>query len=216
MNASLLLDPIVLRVIEIIAIMVAAFSGFAEAQRKKMDVVGLYTVAFITAFGGGTLRDILLDRRPLFWVEHQEYALLVFALSLVALPVMRVFKQMVSMWVIVLADAIGMGLFSVSATALSLQLGFTAFVSIMMGVITGCFGGVLRDIICNEVPMILRDGKPYAICVFVGCGLYVGLAKLQVQSDTALVISVLLILLSRMIAWRKQWQFSTVWRSDDR
>ena len=147
------MDPILLRAIEIIAIMVAAFSGFAEAQRKQMDVVGLYTVAFITAFGGGTLRDILLDRRPLFWVEHQEYALLVFALSLVAFPLMKLFRQLVSEWVIVLADAVGMGLFSVSATALSLQLGYSAFVSIMMGVITGCFGGILRDIICNEVPI---------------------------------------------------------------
>ena len=210
------MDPILLRAIEIIAIMVAAFSGFAEAQRKQMDVVGLYTVAFITAFGGGTLRDILLDRRPLFWVEHQEYALLVFALSLVAFPLMKLFRQLVREWVIVLADAVGMGLFSVSATGLSLQLGYSAFVSIMMGVITGCFGGILRDIICNEVPMILRDGKPYAICAFAGCGLYVILGNLQIAPDSALSVSVLVILLSRMIAWRKQWKFLHPGRSDDR
>lgn len=210
------MDPILLRAIEIIAIMVAAFSGFAEAQRKQMDVVGLYTVAFITAFGGGTLRDILLDRRPLFWVEHQEYALLVFALSLVAFPLMKLFRQLVREWVIVLADAVGMGLFSVSATALSLQLGYSAFVSIMMGVITGCFGGILRDIICNEVPMILRDGKPYAICAFAGCALYVALSHFQLATDTALPLAVLVILLSRMIAWRKQWRFLHPGRSDDR
>ena len=216
MNATVLMDPIVLRAIEIIAIMVAAFSGFAEAQRKQMDVVGLYTVAFITAFGGGTLRDILLDRRPLFWVEHQEYALLVFALSLVAFPLMKLFRQLVREWVIVLADAVGMGLFSVSATALSLQLGYSAFVSIMMGVITGCFGGILRDIICNEVPMILRDGKPYAICAFAGCGLYVVLNGLHMASDSALSVAVLAILLTRMIAWRKQWKFLHPGRSDDR
>ena len=210
------MDPILLWAIEIIAIMVAAFSGFAEAQRKQMDVVGLYTVAFITAFGGGTLRDILLDRRPLFWVEHQEYALLVFALSLVAFPLMKLFRQLVREWVIVLADAVGMGLFSVSATALSLQLGYSAFVSIMMGVITGCFGGILRDIICNEVPMILRDGKPYAICAFAGCALYVALSHFQLATDTALPLAVLVILLSRMIAWRKQWRFLHPGRSDDR
>ena len=210
------MDPILLRAIEIIAIMVAAFSGFAEAQRKQMDVVGLYTVAFITAFGGGTLRDILLDRRPLFWVEHQEYALLVFALSLVAFPLMKLFRQLVREWVIVLADAVGMGLFSVSATALSLQLGYSAFVSIMMGVITGCFGGILRDIICNEVPMILRDGKPYAICAFAGCALYAALSHFQLATDTALPLAVLVILLSRMIAWRKQWRFLHPGRSDDR
>jgi uncharacterized membrane protein YeiH len=71
-------------VIEIVAILVGAFSGFIEARRKRMDLVGVFTVAFITAFGGGTLRDILLDRRPLFWVTHQEYAILIFVLALIA------------------------------------------------------------------------------------------------------------------------------------
>ena len=75
--------------VELVAVLAAALSGFAESQRKEMDVVGVFTVAFITAFGGGTLRDVLLDRRPFFWVEHETYVLLIFALSLVAAPIMR-------------------------------------------------------------------------------------------------------------------------------
>ena len=75
--------------VELVAVLAAAFSGFAESQRKAMDVVGVFTVAFITAFGGGTLRDVLLDRRPFFWVEHESYVILIFALSLVATPMMR-------------------------------------------------------------------------------------------------------------------------------
>src|SRR5690606_27881105 len=73
-----------IKFIEIMAILVGAFSGFIEARRKRMDLVGVFTVAFITAFGGGTLRDILLDKRPLFWVTHQEYAIAIFVLALVA------------------------------------------------------------------------------------------------------------------------------------
>src|SRR6185295_11046746 len=94
-------------IIEVVAILVGAFSGFVEARRKRMDIVGVFTVAFITAFGGGTLRDILLDKRPLFWVMHQEYAILVFLLALVASALMRNLRQLLSERLIVVADAIG-------------------------------------------------------------------------------------------------------------
>jgi uncharacterized membrane protein YeiH len=216
MNLSLAFDPVILRGIEITAILIAAFSGFAEAQKKGMDLVGIYTVAFITAFGGGTVRDILLDRRPLFWVEHQEYALLVFGLSFLAFPLLRFFKQLVSEWALVITDAIGLGMFSVSSTALALQMGFDNFGSIMMGVLTGIFGGVLRDVICNEVPLILRDGKPYAICAFAGCGLYVLAVKGGMPLQTALSLGVFLVVGLRLLSWRLRWKLKEVWRSDDR
>jgi uncharacterized membrane protein YeiH len=95
--------------IEIMAILVGAFSGFIEARRKRMDLVGVFTVAFIAAFGGGTLRDILLDKRPLFWVIHQEYAILIFVLALIAAPLIRTLRQIVSERLIVIADAVGLG-----------------------------------------------------------------------------------------------------------
>ena len=103
-----------IKFIEIMAILVGAFSGFIEARRKRMDLVGVFTVAFIAAFGGGTLRDILLDRRPLFWVTHQEYAIAIFVLALVASPLIRTLRHIVSERLIVIADAIGLGLFSVA------------------------------------------------------------------------------------------------------
>jgi uncharacterized membrane protein YeiH len=147
-------------VIEIVAILVGAFSGFIEARRKRMDVVGVFTVAFIAAFGGGTLRDILLDKRPLFWVIHQEYAILIFVLALVATPLIRTLRQIVSERLIVVADAVGLGLFSVAGVSSALDAHMPLFIASMMGVITGIFGGVMRDIVCNEVPMVFRDGSP--------------------------------------------------------
>lgn len=84
-----------IKIIEVIAILVGAFSGFIEARRKRMDLVGVFVVAFITAFGGGTLRDILLDKRPLFWVSHQEYAILIFVLALTAAPLIQHLRQIV-------------------------------------------------------------------------------------------------------------------------
>jgi uncharacterized membrane protein YeiH len=189
-------------VIEITAVLVAAFSGFIEARRKRMDLVGVFTVAFITAFGGGTLRDILLDRRPLFWVEHQEYAILIFALALVASPLMRTLRYIVSERLIVIADAVGLGLFSVAGVVAAQDAHMPLFIASMMGVITGIFGGVLRDIVCNEVPMVFRDGKPYAICAFLGNWIFLLMGMQGVPREFALWSSALFISGLRLLTWR--------------
>jgi uncharacterized membrane protein YeiH len=189
-------------VIEVVAILVGALSGFIEARRKRMDLVGVFTVAFITAFGGGTLRDILLDKRPLFWVQHQEYAILIFVLALIATPLIRTLRQIVSERVIVVADAVGLGLFAVAGVSQAQQANMPIFIASMMGVITGIFGGVLRDIVCNEVPMVFRDGKPYAICAFIGCWMYIVMQKTSVSDDFALWTSAMAITLMRLLTWR--------------
>jgi uncharacterized membrane protein YeiH len=192
-----------IKFIEILAILVGAFSGFIEARSKKMDVVGVFTVAFITAFGGGTLRDILLDKRPLFWVTHQEYAILIFVLALIAAPLIRTLRKIVSERLIVVADALGLGLFSIAGVSEALASGMPLFIASMMGVITGIFGGVLRDIVCNEIPMVLRDGKPYAICSFAGCWTYLLMQKTGIPPDFALWSSALLICVLRLLTWSK-------------
>ncbi|HCE10972.1 MAG TPA: hypothetical protein DEQ40_20665 [Oxalobacteraceae bacterium] len=192
-----------IKIIEILAILVGAFSGFIEARSKKMDVVGVFTVAFITAFGGGTLRDILLDKRPLFWVAHQEYAILIFVLALIAAPLIRTLRKIVSERLIVVADALGLGLFSIAGVSEALAAGMPIFIASMMGVITGIFGGVLRDIVCNEIPMVLRDGKPYAICAFAGCWAYLLMQKSGVPPDFSLWFSALLITALRLATWAK-------------
>jgi uncharacterized membrane protein YeiH len=192
----------IVRVIEIVAILTGAFSGFIEARRKRMDVVGVFTVAFIAAFGGGTLRDILLDRRPLFWVAHQEYTILVFVLALAATPLMTTLRHIVSERLIVIADAVGLGLFSVAGVAAAIDTGMPIFVAALMGVITGIFGGVLRDIVCNEVPMVFRDGKPYAICAFIGNWLYLLMGLVHVDHDLALWTGALFITGLRLVCWK--------------
>ncbi|HJV85570.1 MAG TPA: trimeric intracellular cation channel family protein [Noviherbaspirillum sp.] len=192
-----------IKIIEVLAILVSAFSGFVEARRKKMDVVGVFTVAFITAFGGGTLRDILLDKRPLFWVTHQEYAILIFLLALVAAPLIRTLRYIASERLIVIADALGLGLFSIAGVSEALIAGMPLFIASMMGVITGIFGGILRDVICNEIPMVLRDGRPYAICSFVGCWMYLLMQKAGVPADFSLWSSALAICGLRLATWVK-------------
>ena len=192
-----------LALLEVFAILVNAFSGFIDARKQKMDIVGVFTIAFVTAFGGGTLRDILLDRRPLFWVQHQEYAIAIFVLSLVAVPLLPKFQRVVSDRLLVIADAIGLGLLSIAGTSAALQVGMPLFVASIMGVITGSFGGVIRDIICNQVPMLLRDGQPYAICSFIGCWVFLLMKQAGVPADFAVWSSALLITAARLFTWTK-------------
>jgi uncharacterized membrane protein YeiH len=132
--------------------MAFALSGVIGALRKRMDIVGICACGFLAAFGGGTLRDVLLDRRPFFWVEHQYVLLGVLAISVAgATLVSRKRLERGQRW-LQAPDAIGLGLFCATGTHLSFLLDQPPIVAVMMGVITGTFGGVLRDLVCNEIP----------------------------------------------------------------
>lgn len=195
-----------LQVVEACGIIAFACSGFVEARRKDMDLVGVFIVAFVTAFGGGTLRDMLLDRRPLFWVEHQEYAILVFVLALLAGPFLPHLRSAVAEKTIVVADALGLGLFSAVGTSLALEAQMPVFICVMMGVTTGIFGGVLRDVLCNEIPMVFRREQLYATCSLLGCAVYMLLEWLDMTSAVALIASILVTSVLRLLAVRMNWR----------
>ncbi|MDE2428776.1 MAG: trimeric intracellular cation channel family protein [Burkholderiales bacterium] len=195
-----------LQTVEVSGIVAFASSGIIEARRKRMDVVGVFTVAFITAFGGGTLRDLLLDRRPLFWVAHQQYPILVFVMALIAVPLLRHLRHAMAEKAIIFADALGLGLFSVTGASLALEVGMPLFVCAMMGVITGIFGGVLRDVICNEIPLVFRRSQLYATCSFLGCWVYLLLNRVQVAEIVALLSGTLIAFVLRMMALRFDWK----------
>lgn len=195
----------VLHVVEVAGIVAFASSGFIEARQKQMDVVGVFTVAFITAFGGGTLRDLLLDRRPLFWVEHQEYPILIFVMALISIPFLRHLHHAVAEKTIIYADALGLGLFSVTGASLAAEAQMPLFVCVMMGVITGIFGGVLRDVICNEIPLVFRRGQLYATCSFVGCWAYLLMEKTAVAQSISLLTGIAVTFLLRALAVRFHW-----------
>ena len=162
------LYALLLTAVEAIATLAFALSGLLEAARKKLDVVGVCVVAGLTAFGGGTLRDVLLDRRPFFWVEHAHWLWVLLALCIGASFVLhaRHFEptERAMQW----PDALGLGLFSASGTQLALAQQLPAIVAVLMGVVTAAFGGVLRDIVVNEIPRAFKGRQPYAVCAFAG------------------------------------------------
>lgn len=154
--------------IEAVATVAFALSGLLEAARKRLDAVGVCVVSFLAAFGGGTLRDILLDRRPFFWVEHALWLWALLGLCAAAMLILRSRHLAVTEAAIQWPDMIGLGLFTAEGTQLALQHGMPAIVAVMMGTISAVFGGVLRDIVCNEIPTAFKDHRPYAICSFIG------------------------------------------------
>lgn len=155
-------------IIEMIGTLAAAISGIRLAAGKKFDWFGAYTVGLVTAIGGGTLRDVLLDL-PLFWMQNAWY-ISVTALSLIIVIVFR--KTLVrSDKILFLFDSVGLALFCVIGIQKTLAAGFEMWGAAIMGVITGAFGGVLRDILINEVPLIFRKDL-YATACLAGTVVY--------------------------------------------
>jgi uncharacterized membrane protein YeiH len=177
-------------VIEVAATVAFAISGVTAAVRQRMDVVGVFSVAFVSAFGGGTLRDVLLDRRPLFWVEHQEYVWLVVAMTLAAPLLLRAARHQVVDTVTEVADAFGLGLFAISGASLAMVAGMPALVSVLLGAVTAVSGGVLRDVLCNEIPKVFHDHRPYTVCAFVGCAIFLGLNALGAAPELSTMAGV--------------------------
>lgn len=191
---------------EVTATLAFAVSGIIEAVRKRMDVVGIFAMAFITAFGGGTVRDVLLDRRPLFWVQNHQYVWLVLALTLVAPLLGGMLRRRWVDWLLKATDAFGLGLFSITGASLAQAANMPLIVVLIIGVITGVFGGVMRDVMCGEIPVVFRNHQPYALCAFLGCLIYwvshtVG-AALWIQLTAGASITTLSCLFALIWQWR--------------
>lgn len=192
--------------IEIAATIAFAMSGLMEAVRKRMDIIGVFSVTFVSAFAGGTLRDVLLDRRPFFWVQNQEYIWLIVALTLSAPLLLRPSQQHLRGRLMELADAFGLGLFAISGTSVALVAGMPWIVAIMMGAITAAFGGVARDVLCNEIPKVFHDHSPYTLCAFIGSVLFLVLHEYDVVPELSTGIGICTITGLRLLAISYGWR----------
>ena len=192
--------------LELAATLAFALSGVIEAARKRLDVVGVAVVAFAAAFGGGTLRDLLLDYRPFFWVQQIEFLWIVLALCAGAMLFMRQRHLRPTERAILWPDAIGLGLFTAIGVDRALALGQPALVAVMMGVVTSVFGGVLRDVLVNEVPRALSDHRPYALWALAGGWLYVVLLGAALPPWLALSITVVATAGLRVLSVYRDWK----------
>ncbi|WP_237214858.1 trimeric intracellular cation channel family protein [Falsiroseomonas oryziterrae] len=191
-----------LRWLDFVGIAVFAASGALVASRKQMDAVGFVLIAVVTGFGGGTLRDLLLGRVPVFWLDRPELiavaagsALLVF---FTAHLVESRFKAL--LW----ADAVGLALYAVVGTEIALLAGADAWAAVTLGVITGVGGGILRDVICAEMPLILRR-EIYITAAAAAALTYVALRLAPLPRDVAVVAGIATGFVIRAAAIQRGW-----------
>ncbi len=196
---------------DIIGTLAFALSGLIEAARKKLDIVGMAMVSGLAAFGGGTLRDILLDRRPFFWVENEIWVWILILICIGALMFIRARHLEPTERAMQWPDAIGLGAFTAGGTQLALTAGVPAVISVIMGVLTAIFGGVLRDIVVNEIPKAFSDHMPYAVIAFTGGWVVVGLNLLNVDAFVAVAVGAIFTIVLRVLALVFGWRLP-IWK----
>jgi len=188
--------------LDIVGTVAFAMSGTLAALNNRFDLFGSLVIAFVTATGGGTLRDLLLGATPVFWVVSTQYFIYIFVgcfLSLIFRTyILRLRRTMF------LFDTIGIGIFTIIGMEKSLGLGFEPFIALNMGVMSAVFGGVIRDVLSNEPPLIFRK-EIYATACYAGGIFYLILGKTSIQDEISIFVTILLIILIRSIAIRYHW-----------
>ena len=187
----------------IIAITAEAMSGALAAGRRNMDFFGVAVIAFLTALGGGTVRDILLGNFPITWTQHPLYIYITITGGLATIVLARFMRPLHQLFLVL--DAIGLVAFTVIGCNVALRLGYDTVVVVMAGIITGIFGGIIRDIMCNRMPQVLRH-ELYASVSLVVALLYLALRHQGVNESVNLLAAFSVGLLLRMAAIR--WKLS--------
>ncbi|MCF2857528.1 trimeric intracellular cation channel family protein [Pseudoalteromonas sp. SMS1] len=186
---------------DLLGVMVFAISGTLLAHQKHMDGFGVVVLATVTGIGGGTIRDVILDT-PVFWLHDSSYFFAIFAA--VAMSIWWLNRQKtVPMQVLLTADAFGLAFFAVMGMQKAMSIGMPDTTVIIMGVLTGCFGGVIRDVLADEIPILLK-GELYAITCIVGGLVYTQLTHLGLSLEVTMLSAMMSILMFRLAAirWR--------------
>lgn len=192
--------------IYLVAIAAEAMSGALAAGRRDMDIFGVAVIAFVTALGGGTLRDVILGNYPIGWTQHPSYVYLVIAAGLFTTLVAPYLHHLRRTFL--LLDALGLVAFSLIGCQAAQTLGYPTVVVIMSGMLTGISGGILRDLLCNQVPVVFQR-ELYASVSLVVCGLFLVLGEMGLPTDASSALCFAGGLTVRLLAIRHGWQLPT-------
>ncbi|MGC1428001.1 MAG: trimeric intracellular cation channel family protein [Albidovulum sp.] len=160
-----------LELLDYASVFIFALSGALVASRSQLDIVGFAFVSSLTAVGGGTLRDVFLDRNPIFWVEDPSFIAVAVAASVLVFFTAHLFESRLT--VLTWLDAFALAVAVPAGVGVAMSLGHHWAIVLLMGVATGCLGGLLRDVVCNEVPLVLKQGELYVTAAFAGAAVAV-------------------------------------------
>ncbi len=187
----------IFEILDILGTFVFAISGALVAIRKKMDPFGIFIIGFVTAVGGGTLRDILIGQQPVAWMQNMQYIYaIIFAVVLAILFRSKIKYLSKSLF---LFDTIGLGIFTIIGTKVGITLNFNPLISIALGTMSGAFGGVIRDILCNDIPIIFRK-EIYATASVFGGITFIILNHFNLPQNITYFITVSMVIAIRLIA----------------
>ncbi|MBF8754393.1 MAG: trimeric intracellular cation channel family protein [Pseudomonas putida] len=187
----------------LVAITAEAMTGALSAGRRGMDWFGVVLIACVTALGGGSVRDVLLGHYPLTWVKHPEYLVLTSFAALLTIFIAPLMRHLRSLFLVL--DALGLVAFTLIGCMTALEMGQGMLVASISGVITGVFGGILRDIFCNDIPLVFRR-ELYASVSFAAAWFYLGCVHFNVPAEQAMLLTLFGGFLVRLLAIRFHWE----------
>ncbi|NNL30083.1 MAG: trimeric intracellular cation channel family protein [Gemmatimonadetes bacterium] len=186
----------ILYVLDLLGVAVFAASGALAAGRKSLDLLGVVVIAGVTAIGGGTIRDVLLDRHPVFWIDDPTYLVVIIAAALLTVVWTRYRRPPDES--LAVADALGLAFFTIGGAQIAEEVGLSAIITVLMGTITGSAGGVIRDVLSAEIPLIFRRGQLYASTAIAGASVYLLLLSGGLDRTAAALVGMATIVALRL------------------
>ncbi len=197
--------------LDILGTIAFAISGVLTAMNKRMDAFGILIIALITSIGGGTLRDVLIGKTPVTWMQDQVFPMVVFGTAIFAVlfrSKLKYFRRSLFLF-----DTIGIGLYTVTGVQISLAFGLDPLICVILGTVSACFGGVLRDILCNEIPIIFHK-EIYATACIAGAAAYLIFNEFNMSQTLAMVFSGAIIIIIRILAVVFKWQLPRLYKKE--
>jgi uncharacterized membrane protein YeiH len=185
------------QIIDILGTIAFAISGVLAALNKKMDAFGVLIIAFVTAVGGGTLRDVLIGQTPVSWMTNMTYVYVIIGATVFSVVFRKRLNYLRTS--LFLFDTIGIGLYTVVGIEKGIVAGLHPIICIALGTMTACFGGVSRDILCNEIPVIFRK-EVYATACILGGATYFALRQLPIENNWVFAIAGAVVIVLRLVA----------------
>jgi uncharacterized membrane protein YeiH len=193
--------------LDIIGTMAFAMSGALTAMKKKMDPFGVFIIAFVTAVGGGTLRDVLIGRTPVGWMRDLNYVYVIilgFVITIIFRKSLDKLRKSLALF-----DTIGLGVFTLIGIQKGIEFNLHPLICVALGTLTACFGGVIRDILCTEIPVIFRKEVYATICILGGI-VFFTLREFNVENNILYLVTSLVIIVVRVLAKKYHWQISPI------
>jgi len=183
--------------LDILGTIAFAISGTLAAMHKRLDLFGVFIIAFVTAVGGGTLRDILIDRALVSWMQDLNYVYAIVVATTFAIIIRKKIAYLRTS--LFLFDTIGLGIFTIIGTEIGIQQQLHPVITVILGTLTATFGGVLRDILCNEIPVIFKK-EIYAMACIAGSIVFIVLSNMQINTNTNYIITTFIVIIIRLLA----------------